>query len=363
MKNKCTYLSLSLLLIAGFHHAFAQIHDFDSLYKNDKEYKQIFKSSAASKNIFDSEEIMNITIESDFKNLVKRKYKDEYQPAIFQYYYRDTIVVTRDITIKPRGNMRKGSCFFPPLKINFAKKEVVVKEMKEFDKMKMVLDCKRGNIYEQYLISEYYAYKILNILTEYSYRVRLISVTYIDTSEKYKTATRYAFLIENKEQLAKRLNAIPIDNKNIRDQLTDVPTVINAYLFQYLIGNTDWSIPGRHNIQMIKSNDPTIPKPFVIPYDFDYAGLVNTNYAIPDENLGIDNVRVRVYRGVCLPESAVKNGVNIFIDQKDAIYAIYQNETLMDKNNKRNTLSYLDEFYKIIESENGLKRNILDACR
>jgi hypothetical protein len=363
MKNKLTFRLLSLLLITGLHPSFAQVHDFDSLYKNDKGFKQIFKSSADSKNIFDSEEIMNITIESDFKNLVKRKYKDEYQPAIFRYYPTDTVAVTRNITIKPRGNMRKGSCFFPPLKLNFAKKETVVKQMKEFDKMKMVLDCKRGNIYEQYLVSEYYAYKVLNILTDYSFRVRLIRVTYVDTSEKYKTAIRYAFLIENKEELAQRLNAIPIDNKNVKDTYTDVPTLANANLFQYLIGNTDWSIPARHNIQMIKSKDPMLSKPYVIPYDFDYAGIVNTDYAVPDENLGTKSVRERVYRGVCIPEAEIKKAAKHLIDKKEEIYLLYQDYELLDKNNNRNTLSYLDEFYRIIESENGLKRNILDACR
>ena len=363
MKKQLAFRFLILLLITGLNHSFAQVHDFDSLYKNDKAYKQIFKSSADSKNIFESDEIMNITIESDFKNLVKRKYKDEYQPAILRYYPNDTVVVNRNITIKPRGNMRKGSCFFPPLKLNFSKKETVLKQMKEFDKMKMVLDCKRGKIYEQYLISEYYTYKILNMLTDYSFRVRLIKVTYIDTSEKYKTAIRFAFLIESKEQLAERLNAIPIDNKNVRDNYTDVSTLANAYLFQYLIGNTDWSIPGRHNIQMIKSKDPTLPKPYVIPYDFDYAGIVNTNYAIPDENLGTESVTERVYRGVCIPEAEIKKAAKHFTDKKEQIYQQYENSDLLDKNNKRFTLNYLDEFFRIIENENGLKRNIIDSCR
>ena len=227
----------------------------------------------------------------------------------------------------------------------------------------MVLDCKRGKIYEQYLLSEYMVYKALNILTDYSFRVRLIHVTYVDTSEKYKTAIRYAFLIENKEQMAERLNAIPIDNKNVRDKYTDVPLLVNAYLFQYMIGNTDWSIPARHNIQLIKSLDPTVSKPFVIPYDFDYAGIINTSYAVPDENLGIENVRERVYRGVCMNEASIKKGVKNFIDNKERIYALYENSGLLDKNNKRSTLSYLGAFFSIIENENSLKRNILDACR
>ena len=306
---------------------------------------------------------MKVTIESDFKNLVKRKYKDEEQPALFKYFYKDSIVINRNITIQPRGNMRKGSCFFPPLKLNFLKSEVAVKEMKEYDKMKMVMDCKRGTIYEQYLLSEYYVYKMQNIITDYSYRVRLIQVTYVDTSDKYKTATRYAFLIENKDQLGERLNAIPIDNKNVRDNLTDLSILANAYLFQYLIGNTDWSIPGRHNLQLIKSKDPLLTKPYVIPYDFDYAGIINTNYAIPDENLGISSVTERVYRGVCIPEAEIKIAVKHFIDKKEQIYQLYQDTDLLDKRNSRFTLNYLDGFYEIIESENGLKRNILDACR
>jgi hypothetical protein len=229
--------------------------------------------------------------------------------------------------------------------------------------MKMVLDCKRGGNYEQYLVSEYYTYKILNILTEYSFRVRLIHVTYVDTSDKYKTDTQYAFLIENKKQMAERLNAIPIDNKNVRDDYTDIPTVANAYLFQYLVGNTDWSIPGRHNIQLIRSTDPLLIELYVIPYDFDFAGIVNANYAIPDENLGISSVTERVYRGVCIPETEIKKAAKHFMDKKEQIYQLYQNSDLLDKNNLRFTLKYLDDFYQIIENENSLKRYILDSCR
>ena len=114
---------------------------------------------------------------------------------------------------------------------------------------------------------------------------------------------------------------------------------------------------------MIKSNDPTKLEPYVIPYDFDYAGIVNTNYAVPDPQLGISSVRERVYRGVCIQEYQIKEEVKKFIEKKKEIYALYENSELLDKNNKRNSINYLDSFYDIIESENRLKRNILDACR
>lgn len=360
MKRIALFLPLVFIIITSLK---AQIHDFDSLYDNDISFKQSFKSGDQSKSIFNNDEIMNITIESDFKNLVKSKNEDEYQPAVFRYFLNDSIVVTRNIKIKPRGNMRKASCFFPPLKLNFDKKEMVIKEMKEFDKMKMVLDCKRGKSFEQYLLSEFLVYKMHNILTEFSFRVRLLKVTYIDTSEKYKTSVQHAFLIEDKEQVAKRLNAIPIDNENISDHNTNIPTVANVYLFQYLIGNTDWSIPGRHNIQLIKSNDPTNLFPYVIPYDFDFAGIVNASYAIPHETLGIESVRERVYRGTCIPEVDLKNASTDFSNKKELIYSLYQNSGLLDDRNKKSTIIYIDEYYSILDDESKFKRNILDQCR
>jgi len=364
MKRASILFLTAILLFSVILNGLAQhMHDFDSLYDNDKAFKQKIKSSQGNFSLFENEEVMKITIESDFKHLVKTKYKDEEQPALLSYHVSDSVVIVRHIKISPRGNMRKSTCFFPPLKLNFLKSEVVLDDLKEFDKMKMVMDCKRGELYEQYLLSEYFAYKIQNIITDYSYRVRLMQVTYIDTSDKYKIAVKYAFLIENKEQMSERLNTMPIDNKNVRDNLTDLPTLAKAYLFQYLIGNTDWSIPARHNLQLLKSKDPTLIKPYVVPYDFDYAGIVNANYAVPDENLGTSSVTERVYRGVCIPESEIKNAAKHFIDQKEKIYALYENTDLLSKSNKRFTVDYIDRFFAIIEHENSLKRYMLDACR
>jgi hypothetical protein len=363
MKNTALLTLFTLLISLSSNPGIAQYHDFDSLYKNDEAFKMEFNSKGISTDLFASDKIMNITIESDFKNLVKRKYKEEYQPALIRYYYNDTIMVVRKITIKSRGENRKSTCTFPPLKFNFPKKNIDVIAMKEFDKMKVVLDCKRGNIYEQYVLSEYYAYRILNLLTAYSFRVRLLHMTYVDTSEKFKTITRYAFIIESKDQLASRIEAIPIDAKNISDKNTHTSTLVNTYLFQYLIGNTDWSIPARHNIQLFKSTNPMITKPYVIPYDFDYAGIVNTSYAIPDENLGTESVTERVYRGVCLPESYIKKAVKNFIENKEEIYALYEKSAVLHKNNRKTSINYIDDFYKIIEKEYGLKRNIIESCR
>ena len=363
MKNTITTLSLIILLILCNQITNAQVHNFDSLYKNNESFKQYVESTSDFKDLFLSDEVMNITIASDFKNLVKTKGKEEYQPALFQYQMNDSILLTRDIKIKARGKSRKNICFFPPIQLNFPKKEVVIPQLKVFDKMKMVIDCGRSEIFQEYILSEFMVYKMLNILTDYSYRVRLILVTYIDISGKYDTETKYAFIIENKNQMAERLNTITLDVKNIRDQYIEKTTLINSYLFQYLIGNTDWSIPGGHNMLLIKSKDPILTEPYIVPFDFDLSGIVNANYAKPNTATDISSVRERYYMGICLPEDQVKAGLKVYLERKDEIYALYQNSELLDRRNKQSTIQYLDEFYEIVEDDRKFSNDILESCK
>lgn len=361
--KKISILLTAALCFADSLQIRCQHLDFDSLYKADAEFRKQIASRPAYENIFYNQEVAKITIESDFKSLIKNKYKGEYQPAVFKYYLNDSIVVTREIKIKPRGNMRRRTCYFPPLMLDFPKKEVVLQQMKEFDKLKLVLDCKRGNVFEQYLLSEYYAYKIYNLITDYSFKVRLFELTLIDVNSKMKDFQSFAYLIEKIDQLAERHNAVPFEREHVRDQYTDLATLSNGYLFQYLIGNTDWSIPALHNIKMIKSQDPTQQNPYFIPYDFDYAGIVNTTYAVPDEHLGIESVRERVYRGVCIDEKYLFEAAQRYKDQKDSVYDLYNSSPFIDKGNRNSTIKYLDEFYHLIESDNLFRKHILENCR
>ena len=351
------------ILSLGISYAQSYIHDFDSLVEHSKKFESLAKIIGDTADIFNDNSILDITLESDFKNLIKRKYKDEYQEAVCKIMFNDSIRVNRNIKIKPRGNLRKNICNFPPLKLNFPKKDAYIEQLHDFDKIKMVVDCKNGNLYEQYILLEYYAYKLQNIITDYSLRVRLIRVKYVDTSGKFKEDTRLAFLIENINQLAGRMNAMRIETKSISDLQTNRKILVDSYLFQYLIGNTDWSIPAMHNMYIIKSLDPTIPLPYVIPYDFDVAGIVNATYAVPDEQLGTESVRERVYRGRCLPEAELLNSTERILQKKNEIYALFENDKLLSKTNKRNSLNYMDEFFTIFENTKSIKRNIIDACR
>ena len=113
----------------------------------------------------------------------------------------------------------------------------------------------------------------------------------------------------------------------------------------------------------IKPNSPLTPLPHVVPYDFDHAGIVNASYAIPDERLGIETVRERIYRGLCVPESDIVDAKNRFMQRKNEFYNLIENDTLLSKSNKRGTINYLNEFFKTLENENHFSRSILKSCR
>lgn len=312
--------------------------------------------------LFASNEPIELVLKFDYKGLMKGKSKDpQYQPAELIYKNPDGKEEIFNIKIKPRGITRRTTnfCAFPPLMLNFKKKAVGSTIFQNQDKLKLVAFCKNSDLYEQYNLQEYMAYKIYELLTPYSFKARLVRVTYIDTNEKQKTVTRYGFIIENEDALAERNDAklitTPINNQDRCDRSSlDV-----FILFQYMIGNTDWWIPNFHNVKLL-SVESKLPVP--IPYDFDISGVVNTSYATPDENLNLSSVRERRFRGYCRRPGGYETYFSIFNENKESIYTMYRSNELLDERQIKSTLAYFDQFYKIINDPKLVRKNIYDAC-
>ena len=154
-----------------------------------------------------------------------------------------------------------------------------------------------------------------------------------------------------------------MDRQNIPTWHTDHYHANLMAVFQYLIGNTDWSIPKLHNIRLVKPAKPT-EKPLAIPYDFDYCGMVNAQYAIPPESLGITTVRTRIYRGYCLsnPEE-YQFFFNEFVKVKEEMYTLIRNFIPLEEKHRSEMINYLDSFYETIEDPRLSKRRIIAASR
>ena len=107
-------------------------------------------------------------------------------------------------------------------------------------------------------------------------------------------------------------------------------------MFQFMIGNTDWWVTTQHNVILLKLGTSDTPIP--IPYDFDFAGLINTPYSIPHETIPISSVKERYYKGIYQPTDSYENIFNIFLNRKKDIFKLYEDSKYLSKNHERNAL-------------------------
>ena len=310
-----------------------------------------------------TDEIIKISLKFDMKTFVRTKHKGEYQKAQLTIYNPDSNIVEKEIRVRARGITRRSICFFPPIKLNFKETEFDTDTLNDINSLKLVTHCKNSALYEQYLLKEFLVYRMYNLLTDSSFRVKLLQIDYIDSEDKMKPLTKYGFIIESHNHLAERLQGVRIDRAGINTWDTDRYLTSLMAVFQYMVGNTDWAIPVPHNFKLVK---PSVPNSSIlaIPYDLDYSGMVNTVYAVPDENLGIETVRTRVYRGYCLPSNDhYQRLFKLFMENKQAMFSLVEDFELLDKKSRPEMLEYLEEFYTIIEDPRLADRNIIDVCR
>lgn len=267
-----------------------------------------------------------------------------------------------DSKIKTRGIFRKNpdNCSQAPLWIKFNSNETENTPFQGIRKIKLVLQCHERAQFEQLILKEYLVYKIYNIVSPYSYRVRLAKITLVDRLTDRKSYM-YGFFIEPIEMLAIRFKGTINDIKNIHPNACNKKMATVVSIFQYMIGHTDWSIKALHNITLIETEDAAPPIP--IPFDFDFSGFVNAPYALPAEHLPIKSVTERFFNGYCRSAEEYKAIFETFIKLKPEINSCINSLSILDEKNKDSAKDYIEEFYKIIGNERKVKREFIDGCR
>jgi hypothetical protein len=325
-------------------------YEEEALVETDRRFKE--------NPLFADEDILQFRLVTDYQKLLKdRGDERDYHQATLSYTDTTGTEVSLPLKVMVRGNRRRDPsvCKFPPLMLNFIRKAMPEGTVfAKVNKLKLVTHC----INEDYVLKEFLVYKAYNVLTNQSYRVRLCQVEYVDIQGKRKAEMRYAFLIEDDKEMAARNNARLIPDKVIvRMEYADQRAMASLALFQYMIGNTDWSVPFRHNIDLIASDSLAAPIP--VPFDFDYSGMVATPYAQPPPELGIRSVKQRLYRGIDFPESIQRETRNIFNSFRTPIYAVYKQFEPLSKSNRKQSLKFLDDFYKTINDPSKFEREIV----
>ncbi|MDB5278354.1 MAG: hypothetical protein JWR61_3309 [Ferruginibacter sp.] len=313
-----------------------------------------------SPGLFDSDQVLEITLSGNLRDLLNdRTENPRLYPINIACRQDDSSEVTLNAQGKTRGHFRKlkENCLYPPLSIHFTQNDLFkLSVFKDQDKIKLVMPCQG----DEYVIREWLAYKLYNLVTPKSFRARLVKINMLDNNGKKMAASFFAVFLEEEKQMAKRNNSIPL-SKKLQPEDTETDSFLMMSVFEYLIGNTDWSVQYLQNIKLIAADSNAIP--VAVPYDFDHAGIVNTPYAKPAEELLMNSVRERRYRGYCINNfSKFDSAVAVYNRIKNDIYSIYTNCTLLDEKYKKTTLKYLDEFYAVINNAAKMKKEFGYPC-
>lgn len=301
------------------------------------------------------DEIPIIELEFEIDSIMANKYVDEYRPAVLQRKIGKKEFETWEVEVKPRGKFRLRTCDFPPIKLKVEKDELKDRGFEKFNKMKLVTHCLDNN--KDLVVREYLAYKIYNVLTDTSFRVQLIDITYRNTGKSGKIRS-LGILLEDEEELGDRLES------EICDECYGTPKTafskrniqINA-LFQLLIGNTDWSVNMVRNLKLYKSENDTSAA-FIVPYDFDFSGLINAPYAIANKDYDLEDPRHRIYLGEAATKDELQATIDHFNVKKSEIIQLIDDFKHLSNVSKKDMIKYIEHFYEIIEEDTFLTESI-----
>lgn len=326
-------------------------------------------SDPVNRPLFGHDSIIAVTIEGPLTTIMRKRDESEEHPSIFRYTDADGTQHTFDINLSIRGKFRakKEVCNFAPLRVNFKKAQLESTLFEGQDKLKLVTDCQsKKKSYQQILLNEYLAYKILNILSDQSFGARLLRATYVNTDRKNESRDSYAFFIEEQDHIADRLGLerLKIAKTKYDDLDAAQSNFINVY--QYFIANTDFSLIAgpegsnccHNSVLYQKDGGPIIS----IPYDFDHAGLIDAPYAEPNPRFKIRNVKQRIYRGRCNNNARLEATFQHFFAKRDDINELVTGLEGFDEKSVRETMKFIDDFYEDISTPKNIDQNFIKKC-
>ncbi len=335
-------------------------------YANAQETKEKKERNYSQSTLFENDEVIHIQMFANNKKMLRDVGDDrKYHKALVRYGFDNEPGKELTLKVKTRGNFRRSpkNCNLPPLKLKISKKNRAEDELfKGQYRLKLVVPCKKNNEkFQEYIIMEYLIYKTYELFEKVAFKVRLADIELIDSLKPDKPLKMMGFFIEETKQLASRMEGKFLKFNRFHQENVNREQITKLAVFQYMIGNTDWSVDVGHNIKLFFQENET--KPLAVPYDFDWSGIINTTYAVPSENLNIASVRERVFRGYKRSIEEYEPVVKLFNAKKEAVYNLYKNCKWLSSKTKSSIIKYLDEFYQVINDPKKVEREFIKNCR
>ncbi len=293
--------------------------------------------------LFSSEDPINLTIKWNINRFLNKNEKEakRYSTVVI---YNDTVGkrVKVKAEIEKRGNFRRNpeNCSLPPISLHFNKKNTSSTIFDGYKKIKVVSRCDLQNEYLVAVKKELLCYKINELLNPYSYKTQAVNIEYIDRSGNLGPMFSFGFLIEPKKHMVKRIGDRECKDKAIPYSQFNQDALLRFFLFQHLIGNTDWMIQDNHNVKIVENDSVNgfIP----VAYDMDLAYFCKAPYlskVIGDKELPM------AFGGIPIQGTIVQSVVNDIIDKRSQIELLISNSLLMN-DQKQELLNMIDDFYQ-----------------
>lgn len=304
-------------------------------------------TTRAQQSFFDrlvTPDITRFTLTFDIDGLNDMKRSDEYFPATFSHNGEQW-----EAELKVRGRYRRRVCDFPPLKLKLNKDMLEAAGLQRHNKFKLVTHCSDNFDNDDNVLREYLAYELYNLMTGEGYRTQLVEVTY-QNANTGESVQRYGILIEDTDEMAQANGGEECDDCfNMDADRYEVGTREQVALFQYMIGNSDYGIRTPRNIKHVQQQAGGAFK--VVPYDFDFAGLVNAEYAIPNPNYNQEKITDRIFVWEYDETPQLDATIQQFLNKEAEALNLVENFPNLTKRSKREISKYLGEFFDSLRDD------------
>ncbi len=319
--------------------------------------------------LFESEIPLDVIIEAPLGDLSKQRSKDPEYAGTFHYRDASGTDYALPVMVSTRGRSRLDICDYPPLRLTFDPAATEGTLFEAQHELKLVRQCMRGTAGRDWVYLELGAYRAYNAISDFSFRARPLNAVFRDSESRFQRDLRQpAFLLEDDDRMAERLNRRRIRPPQVEPEQMAIGETTRYMLFQYLIGNTDFSVKRGPKGEACCHNGRVLTEPgrrqdwIIVPYDFDYAGIINTEYAAPHESLPINRVATRLYRGFCWHNAELADAIELFNRKRGEIEDALLPPGLT-RSRARRVGNYVERFYETVNDPQEMKENLLDKCR
>lgn len=307
------------------------------------------------------EQITNVSLATNFSKLCAEKNQGHELDALMSWENAEGETETMALKISLRGKNRRHMCDMPPLRLNFPKKELEKRGYsKKGDKLKVVTHCMESAENEQLVLKEFWTYRLYNEMVPFSFQAHLLKIRYIDTAlpkERQESEAMMGFMIESKEELAKRFDGKDEDIWGLTPDEVEQASYQSTVLFQYMIGNEDWDLSMRRNVAFIQPKNGGLP--LLVPYDFDFSGLVDAPYAVPKISAGATSVQDRIVMGKFESRDDLLDAIDLLLTLREKDFRCFEDCSYLSDSSKKSMNRYLDSFFKKLVNTKRMERMFL----